>query len=151
MAKRRKTRELLPRRQARYAFVLTPLADAMFQLLIFFMLSSNLAPYSLLTIRSGSAGPEGAATQGQQPADQLAETPADAAIWSVGEGVVVAGGQSFGPDALTDLAEALALRSDASVVLILRDAAQVQDLTNVLEALTAAGVQRVQIAESGGV
>jgi len=54
---------LPPRSPARYRFVLTPLADAMFQLLIFFMLSSNLAPYSLLTIRSGTTGdPAGASS-----------------------------------------------------------------------------------------
>ena len=42
----------LPERPRRYRFVLTPLADAMFQLLIFFMLSSSLAPYSLITLKT---------------------------------------------------------------------------------------------------
>ena len=42
----------LPERPRRYKFAMTPLADAMFQLLIFFMLSSSLAPYSLITLKT---------------------------------------------------------------------------------------------------
>ncbi len=145
------TKVALPRHQGRYNFVLTPLADAMFQLLIFFMLSSNLAPYSLLTVRSGTTGEEGAQSSGAEIPDQIAEPPANAAIWTVDAGEVIAGGQRFTPDMLSALADALAVQADAAVVLIVRDAAQVQDLSNVLEALTAAGVQSVQIAESGGV
>ena len=140
----------LPRHTGRYNFVLTPLADAMFQLLIFFMLSSNLAPYSLLTVRTGVTGQEGAQASGQDIPDEIAEAPPNAAIWTVGAGEVVAGGQSFAPGQLSALASALADQPDAAVVLILRDAAQVQDLSNVLEALTAAGVVSVQIAQSGG-
>ena len=144
---------LLPRRpRGRYAFVLTPLADAMFQLLIFFMLSSNLAPYSLLTLKSGAGpGAAGADPAGAADLPEIAQPAADAAIWTVTAGEVIAGGQRFGPDALADLASALAAQPDPTVVLILRGGAQVQDLSNVLEALTAAGVQSVQIAEQAGV
>lgn len=145
-----RTKVSLPRHTGRYNFVLTPLADAMFQLLIFFMLSSNLAPYSLLTIRSGISGEEGAQPSGAEIPDQLNQPPANAAIWTVEAGQVVAGGQRFDPDQLPALAQALALQPDAAVVLILRDTALVQDLSTVLEALTAAGVVSVQIAESGG-
>ena len=80
----------LPRHTGRYNFVLTPLADAMFQLLIFFMLSSNLAPYSLLTVRTGVTGQEGAQASGQDIPDEIAEAPPNAAIWTVGAGEVVA-------------------------------------------------------------
>ncbi|MEY1556990.1 ExbD/TolR family protein [Yoonia sp. R2331] len=140
----------LPRHTGRYNFVLTPLADAMFQLLIFFMLSSNLAPYSLLTLKTGLTGEEGAQSTGEAIPDEIAEAPANAAIWTVDAGQVTAQGQRFEPDQLSALAAALAANDDAAVVLILRDTAQVQDLSNVLEALTAAGVASVQIAESGG-
>jgi biopolymer transport protein ExbD len=44
----------LPELPRRYKFVLTPLADAMFQLLIFFMLTSSLAPYSLITLKTAA-------------------------------------------------------------------------------------------------
>ena len=42
------------RRRRSVAFSMTALADVLFQLLIFFMLSANLAAYSLLPLRSGA-------------------------------------------------------------------------------------------------
>lgn len=138
---------LPPRSNRGYRFVLTPLADAMFQLLIFFMLSSNLAPYSLQIIRSGSAG-EDTGGNGEQLSE--AQTPpADAAIWTVDADQIIAGGQRFSRSDLPALAEALSAGGNASVVLILRDAAMVQDLSSVLEALTVAGIESVQIASGG--
>ena len=137
----------LPTRSGRkYQFVLTPLADAMFQLLIFFMLSSNLAPYSLLTIRSGTASED--AGGGSDPAELPAPT-ADAAVWTVEAEQIIVGGQRFGRENLPALAAALHDSGSASVVLILRDVALVQDLSSVLEALTTAGVESVQIAAGG--
>lgn len=140
-------RKPLPARSGRgYRFVLTPLADAMFQLLIFFMLSSNLAPYSLLTIRSGVAG-DAAGGNGADPAEVA--PPADSAIWTVAADEIIVGGQRFPRSSLPDLAQAIGADGGASVVLILRDAALVQDLSSVLEALTTAGVTSVQIAGGG--
>lgn len=137
----------LPTRSGRkYQFVLTPLADAMFQLLIFFMLSSNLAPYSLLTLRSGVDAQD--AGGGSDPAD-VPPPPADAAIWTVEADQIIVGGQRFARENLPALAEALNDEGNASVVLILRDAALVQDLSSVLEALTASGINSVQIAAGG--
>ena len=137
----------LPKRDAaRYRFVLTPLADAMFQLLIFFMLSSNLAPYSLLTIRSGTAAEAGG--DGSTPSD-AAQPPAGAAIWTVDADTIIAGGQRFPLSSLPDLAAALNADGNASVVLILRDSAMVQDLTSVLEVLKVSGIESVQIAKGG--
>lgn len=140
----------LPRHQGRYNFALTPLADAMFQLLIFFMLSSNLAPYSLLTLRSGTTGEEGAQPSGAPTPDEIAQPPANAVLWTVDAGQIVANGVRYTPEDLPGIAGAVAAREDASVVIILRQTAAVQDLASVLEALTAAGVTSVQIAESGG-
>ena len=138
----------LPRRTRRYGFALTPLADAMFQLLIFFMLTSSLTAYSLLTIRSGTAGD--AATGGGGQGDAPPALAADAAIWNIGEGAIVAGGQTFDFTALPDLARAIAATQGAQILLIARADAQVQDLTTVLEALTLAGVEGVQIASAQG-
>ena len=137
----------LPKRDAaRYRFVLTPLADAMFQLLIFFMLSSNLAPYSLLTIRSGTAGEQGG---GGDTSTDVPQPPANAAIWTVDADEIIAGGQRFPLSSLPDLANALNADGNASVVLILRDTALVQDLTSVLEVLRISGIESVQIAKGG--
>lgn len=138
----------LPRRETgRYKFVLTPLADAMFQLLIFFMLSSNLAPYSLQIIRSGSADQPG------EGGTEIAEAvpPSEAAIWTVDADTITIAGQDYDRSSLPALATALSASDDASVVLILRDAALVQDLSSVLEALTTAGIESVQIATGGDV
>lgn len=137
---------ILPRSPARYRFVLTPLADAMFQLLIFFMLSSNLAPYSLLTIRSGTTGDPSGAEAGQQLTDVQTAPLGDVAIWNVDAGNVVVGGQEFGFDVLSDLATALNAAGDAAIILVVRDAANVQDLSSVLEALASAGISNIQIA-----
>jgi len=137
----------LPRSPARYRIALTPLADAMFQLLIFFMLSSNLAPYSLLTIRSGVTGEEvGTDTGAQDPVDQQPAPLGQVAIWNVDAGNVVVGGQQFGFDALSDLASSLNANGDAAIILIVRTEATVQDLSSVLEALEKGGIENIQIA-----
>jgi biopolymer transport protein ExbD len=147
------SRLLLPERKRNYKFALTPLADAMFQLLIFFMLSSSLTPYSLLTLQSAPGGATSAATAtaGNDP-DAAPQTaaPADAALWTVEAGGVMVGGQHFGFEALAALAEALVTPgTPVTVVLIVRPTAQVQDVTTVLARLRAAGVGSVQISSGG--
>lgn len=133
----------LPQTPRKYRFVLTPLADAMFQLLIFFMLSSSLAPYALLKIRSGAEG-NFANTPGT-PADQTATTFGDVAIWNVAAEGVTVGGQRFDFASLPALAAALTDR-ETTILLLLRDSAVVQDLARVIEVLSAAGITNVQIA-----
>jgi len=133
----------LPQAPRKYKFVLTPLADAMFQLLIFFMLSSSLAPYALMTIRSGSSG-DFANTPGEAN-DTTATTFADVAIWNITEDGITVSGQAFGFDALPSLTAAMA-NQDTTILLILRETAVVQDLARVVEALTSAGITVVQIA-----
>lgn len=134
----------LPQAPRRYKFVLTPLADAMFQLLIFFMLSSSLAPYALMTIRSGTEPGDIANTTATE-ADSTAKTLGTVALWNVAADGLTVSGQTFSYDALPGLAAAIA-GSGATVILIVRDDAVVQDLARVVEALTAAGVKEVQIA-----
>lgn len=140
------TRATLPERQRNYRFALTPLADAMFQLLIFFMLSTGLTPYSLLTLQSGQAAaqaPTGTGGDSPSPAAQAL----GAALWSVDSGGLTVGGQHFGFDALPDLAAALGTPGHAAdVVLVVRPDARVQDLTVVLASLRAANVGSVQVA-----
>ncbi|MGH1330353.1 MAG: ExbD/TolR family protein [Paracoccaceae bacterium] len=137
----------LPQTKRRYSFALTPLADAMFQLLIFFMLSSSLTPYSLLTIRSGATGEPGASSGGAS-GEEPAAIAADAAIWQIANGQITAGGQSFEFEMLPDLAKALKANNTAQILLIAKPGAQVQDLATVLEALTIAGVTGVQLAST---
>ncbi|MEP4196427.1 MAG: biopolymer transporter ExbD [Aliishimia sp.] len=135
----------LPRSKRRYVFALTPLADAMFQLLIFFMLTSSLTPYSLLTLRSGP-GQETAAGETQEPPPEDPGTPQEpAATWTIENGAVLAGGQRFGFDSLPNLAGILAQRDAPNVLIISTPRAQVQDIVTVLETLAAAQITSVQV------
>jgi biopolymer transport protein ExbD len=136
------------RNRKRYRISLTPLADAMFNLLIYFMLSSNITPYSLLPLKGTTAVPGGDAGAGGVNAAQPLGT--ETAIWTISEGQILAGGQEFGIDRVADLTESLMLLGTTSIVLIVRPEAKVQDLTSVLEALSAGGITQVQLAGRGG-
>nr|WP_275297034.1 biopolymer transporter ExbD [Jannaschia sp. Os4] len=120
------------------------MADAMFQLLIFFMLASSQVPYSLLTLKPGTPAGAAAAAPSEAPAP-VGET----ALWSIDSGAVVAGGQRFGFDALPDLAGALVAAGTERVVLVARPTARVQDLVAVAEALTGAGIPSVAVTRAG--
>lgn len=150
---RTQSRIELPRRQRRYGFALTPLADAMFQLLVFFMLSANLTPYSLLGIRAGTisgGSAKGESATGDQRIDAPDLAAGETAIWSVSRESIVASGQRFGFDALPRLAEAMRAAGTARVLLVARADAQVQGLVSVLEVLAAQGITDVQIAGGAG-
>lgn len=142
----------LPRRERRYGFALTPLADAMFQLLVFFMLSSNLTPYSLLGLRNGAIASTGSAAQ--QPDEARSEdavlSARETVIWSVNRDSIVANGQRFGFEALPRLAEAARQAGTLRVLLVTRSDAQVQGVVSVLETLAAEGIADVQIAGGSG-
>ena len=143
----------LPERRRNYRFSLTPLADAMFQLLIFFMLSSGLTPYSLLSLQSAPAqaeaatGPASETAEATEPEEQLPDPVGETALWTIEAQAVIVGGQRFEFDALDELAGALGSPSaPADVVLIVRPSAQVQDITTVLARLSAANVGSVQVS-----
>ncbi len=141
----------LPERKRSYKFALTPLADAMFQLLIFFMLSSSLTPYSLLTLQTGPAAAQpGAATaDANEPPSESSIPSGDVAMWIIETETVIIGGQRFGFDALDDLAAALGSDDNlAEVILVIRPSAQVQDITTVLARLRAAEISSVQITSA---
>ena len=142
------TRDLLTERRnpKRYRISLTPLADAMFNLLIFFMLSSNITPYSLLALKGAVALPGDGAGDGAGAAQPAG---AGAAVWTVAKGQIVANGQPFGMEQAGDLTDILAQAGTLSIVLIIQPEAEVQDLTTVLEALSAGGITQVQLAGRG--
>jgi biopolymer transport protein ExbD len=144
----------LPERKRSYRFALTPLADAMFQLLIFFMLSTSLTPYSLITLRTASepaAENSGVAGSGDAPASQPAARGGRVTLWTLGSGTVTTGGQTYETDQLPDLAEALGSQDDpGAVVLIIGTEARVQDVATAMQALRGADVSNVQITDGGG-
>jgi biopolymer transport protein ExbD len=142
------TRDLLTERRnpRRYRISLTPLADAMFNLLIFFMLSSNITPYSLLPLKGAVALPGEGAGDGT---GQAQPGGADAVVWTVTKGRIIANGQPFAMTEVGALTESLALAGTQSIVLIVQPEAEVQDLTTVLEALSTGGITQVQLAGRG--
>lgn len=145
---------LPPSRRPNYRFGFTAFADTMFQLLIFFLLSSSLTPYSLLTVKTTGAlaepsGPAGTGDAPPAPATDIA--PPEVALWTVEGEALVVGGQRFTFDRLPALADALGTpAAPANVVLIVRSGAKVQDVATVLAALQAADVGTVRIAAEGG-
>lgn len=126
------------------AFSLTPLADVMFQLLIFFMLSTSLAPYALIPLGGG-----GAAEAASEPAPRVAGTP-PAEIWQLGHGLVRTGGQAVAFDALPQLATAARLEGVPEIVLLASRDATVQDIATALEILRTARVAKVRLIGRGG-
>ncbi|RLJ36306.1 outer membrane transport energization protein ExbD [Litoreibacter meonggei] len=131
-------------RARRYGFSFTPLADAMFQLLVFFMLTSSLAPYSLMTLTPGAAGNIPAA--GDAPdVPQTATKEERVAIWSVGRGSLRAGGEKVALANIHDLVDPLVEAGLDRVVLLTGRSATVQDMAAALEALTLARIPTVQV------
>lgn len=137
----------LPIRPRRYGFALTPLADAMFQLLIFFMLTSSLTPYSLLPVQSGAppdqqdAGGSETATAPQPPA-----VPQSTMTWTLEPGRIVVGGQAFDLSQRDLLAAQLEQGGTTEIVLVVSDTALVQDVATVLSWLSTTNVRSVRVA-----
>mgnify|MGYP005857790255 CR=1 FL=1 len=139
---------LLPSRAGRRkGFALTALADAMFQLLVFFMLSSSLAPYSILTLASAPAGRSDLPGQPDPGAAPVA--PGAVALWRVGRGTIRSGAVAVPLAEAAALAAAQAAAGIADVLVLPGRGATAQDLAAALEALTAARIARVRLARGG--
>ncbi|MFI0396744.1 ExbD/TolR family protein [Paracoccus jiaweipingae] len=128
---------------ARRPFSLTPLADALFQVLVFFMLSGSLASYASLPLRNAALATRGGAgTPTPDPTVEAART----AVWTIGASRITANGQRFGFDRLPALAQALKAQQTPNVLLIARPGARVQDMVDVLQVLSAQGITAIHIA-----
>ena len=143
----------LPRSRRRYRFSMMAMADMMFQLLVFFMLSARLVPYSTLDLTSGRLAGPGPGAAGSQPdAGREAADPRVTAVWTLQpDGTIVANGQSFAPARLPALADALEAQQTRNLLLVVRAEAEVQGVVTVLEALARRGITGVQIAPGGTV
>ena len=122
----------------------------MFQLLIFFMVTSNLSAFSFLTLQSGAPGSDDTSAGGAgSAAGGLLASGGNASVWVIGLSGIEIGGQVLGYDVLDPLVQALAQRQDQSgVLLVLTDSARVQDLANVLAALEQADIGTVRLAKT---
>ena len=119
-----------PVRRRKIAFMLTPLVDVMFLLLIFFMLSSQTAPYSLLVITP----PPGAAPA-SVPAQPSASAPQPQEVMvSIFHGYVRYNGDRV---ALADLRASIEKSKTAGIAraaVLATRGATVQDFVTVIEA-----------------
>jgi biopolymer transport protein ExbD len=127
-------------------FFLMPLVDVIFLLLTFFMLSSNLAAYSALTL--GDYRREAAAA-GEQPAPAPTATQPDLVL-TVTAGEVRANGAALPLAAFAAEAERLKAGGADSVVVFVRPSATAQDIVSVLEALKRAAFATVSVRTRQG-
>ena len=142
----------IPVRSRQSRFPMTALADAMFQLLIFFMLASSLTPYSLLPLQAGPAKSQETGTSAATDPNLVSNSndSSDAIVWSLGARTVTIQAQPFGFDRLDALVGGLGTpTAPADVIIVVTEDASVQDLTTVLEALRLGDVESVRIAAQG--
>lgn len=131
--------------RARRGFSLTPLADIMFQLLIFFMLSSSLAPYALLPLSPPASATGTAPEAPDRPAPQADTALPAQVIWHLERGALRAGTERI---PLASLPAALAaLREDGidDIVVFVTAEARAQDIADLLEPVRRAGLARLQL------
>lgn len=114
----------------------------MFQLLIFFMLSTSLAPYALLPLGQRAPGADAA-----EPAPDSAPPPAAAApaILHLGRDEFREGLVRSGLDALPARLAALEAAGTEEILLFVTDAAWTQDLATLLETVQARGTLRLRL------
>ncbi len=138
-------------RPRRYGFALTPLADAMFQLLIFFMLTSTLSPYSLIALTGGAAAGQ-SSISGQPDAQAAPPKPNDAlVIWHLSRGQIRSGDQNLPLAELASLMPALTQKGIDEVLIFPTRSATVQDIATVLEVLGVHGVAKVRLVSGSQV
>ena len=126
-------------------FMLIPLVDVIFLLLTFFMLSTNLAAYSALTL--GDYRRE-SAVQPQAPTSTAAQPDV---ILTVSAGEVRANGTPVPLAGFADEAARLKASGADSVVVFVRPSATAQDIVSVLEVLkrTAFATVSVRTRQAG--
>lgn len=128
-------------RRRRVSFMLTPLIDVIFLLLIFFMLSSQVAPYSLLPLGGVASGDDAPSPAPPEPADP-AVLPL---VVRVARGQVNVGGETMAIYELRQAAGRFRREGRDAYLVIPSGNANVQDVVSALEALNAASVASVTL------
>ena len=133
------SRSILPRpaRRQRPSFVLTSLIDIIFLLVIFFMVTSQITPFSLLPL-TPMAGEANETTASQAPAT----APISVRILA---GRVTIGGRSVAMAEIGKAMSDLKSRGVSAVLLTPSASATVQDVVTVLEAAKDAAIENVTV------
>lgn len=127
--------------------MLTPLVDVMFLLLIFFMLSSQTAPYSLLEIMAqGAPGQEQA-----PPVAPPAVAPTAELLVSIAHGYARFNGARVEMTDLRSAIESYKAAGFTRAVVTTGQAATVQDVVSVLEAIERASFAEMRLVSQAPV
>nr|WP_321455748.1 biopolymer transporter ExbD [uncultured Cohaesibacter sp.] len=125
-------------------FALTSLVDVIFLLLIFFMLATNTAPYSLLDLstRPNSTQSE----EKHQTAAKLASHPnTSSALLRLTGGRILLDRQSYSIDSIDEVIEALKSGKQNEIQIILGQKTPMQNVTSLLEGLKLAHMKNVTL------
>lgn len=134
-------------RKRRYRTSMMPLADAMFLLLIFFMLSSNVTPFTLLPLQAGRASEQAEAETASTSIDRHS---GEAGVWTLrAKGELVINGTPIPIGQLSSKVEDFRVAGISNLVLLVEDRTRVQHLATTLETLAAAGIKRIRISRTG--
>lgn len=128
---------------------LLPLVDVIFLLLIFFMFSSNLSPFSLLQLtrdRTGAAGAPEASAAAATPS-RLSARDVDVMLLVGAGGALRVNGQEVTVETLRPLLAGLRQRGAENLVIAPAAGATVQDLVSALEAGRQSGIPFVAIRQ----
>lgn len=131
------------RGRTRRRFVLTPLVDVIFLLVIFFALSSRIAPFGLIEVtgqgRTAVTG-DGAATQ----TASRSVAPADETL-VVSQGRARIGSRVLTLDELRPAAVEMREDGVGSILLLTARSARTEDVARALDALRRAGLANVRL------
>ncbi|MBI1262371.1 MAG: hypothetical protein GC184_11660 [Rhizobiales bacterium] len=120
----------------RNLFSLTPLIDVVFQLLIFFMLTTSFLQSQTLTVVT--------------PAESKTQLPEDSRvveIWLMGNGSMKVAGKPTSPETLSDdLKQAVGTRKDITVTILAENGSKTQALIQAIEAARGSGAASVGTA-----
>ena len=134
---------LAPRKRS--GFVLTSLIDVIFLLLVFFMLSSQIAAFSLIEVSSANVALAGEAdaTSRTDPTETITGIET---VFTVSRGTVRAGRTTISLDELPSALEEFPTEMRQRALVLADEIASVQDIATVLEAFRNASFAQVTLA-----
>lgn len=130
--------------QHRRGISLTPLVDVIFLLLIFFMLTSQIAPFSLISFSGTKAEEKSGDTLPLPPTETNAAVNFGVLI-TVLNGSVAINGERSPHDKIDMVMKELRKNGVTTAIISLRTTATVQDLITVLEAVKKAKFETISI------
>ena len=133
----------LPRSTSARKISLTPLVDVVFLLLIFFMLTSQIAPFSLISLVASQNAGNQTAQNSAIPIEKLPKF--NASLITISRGRIAVNGQRTPIGELLDIVNLQVADGTNVAILSARKNATVQDFTTVLEILKKSNLETVSI------